>query len=166
MDVDAAIDYLIYMYYICAADNSAKNMLWVSFDSKVWFPSAYDLDSTFGNGEENWGFYNYDVMLPSVNDDKTILSNTPNGMILWTKLLNNYGDEIKTRYKELRRSVLTSSNVIKLFKQFQNQIPNEVYNNNLNRWPNLPNSKNDNYNQIYKFIKQREIKLDKIMNDL
>lgn len=164
MDVDSAIDYLIYMYYICAADNTAKNMLWVSFNNKVWFPSVYDLDSTFSNGEENFNFYSYDTMLPSFNEDGSIKSNTPNGMLLWTKLLNTYRKEIKERYNELRKDILNSNNVIRLFKNFKRQIPNNVYNENLNRWPNLPNSMNDNYNQIYNFIKDREKLMDEIIN--
>lgn len=164
LDVDAAIDYLIYFYYICAADNTANNMLWPSFDGVVWFPSAYDLDYTYGNDAPTLGFYNYDIMLPSFDTNGSIISNTPNSMLLWTRLLNNYRSEIKTRYNELRKNILTSDNVISLFQNFKNQIPNEVYENNLKRWPNLPKSNIDNYNQIYEFIKNREKIMDEIIS--
>ncbi|MBQ7141098.1 MAG: CotH kinase family protein [Bacilli bacterium] len=163
LDIDASIDYLIYIYYICASDNSAKNMLWASFDSKIWFPSAYDLDSTFGNGAPTMGFYGYDIMLPSIDTNNTIVANTPHEMLLWTRILNNYRDEIKVRYNELRTTILTSDNVIKLFNQFKNQVSDKVYNNNLIRWPNLPKSNEDNYNQIYNFIKNREKVMDEII---
>lgn len=164
LDVDAAIDYLIYMYYICAADNTAKNLLWATFDSKIWFPSPYDLDSTFNNGNENFTFYSYDTMLPSINSDGTIKSNTPNSMLLWTRLLNNYRKEIKDRYNELRKNVLTSNNVINYFKNFKNQVSDDVYKENLSRWPSLPNSTDDNYNEIYNFIKNRETLMDSIID--
>ena len=163
LDVDGAIDYLIYFYYICAADNTAKNMLWATFDGKIWFPSAYDLDSTFSNGNENFTFYTYDTMLPSFNDDGSIKSNTPNGMLLWTKLLNNYRSEIKERYNELRSDILNSNNIIKMFENFRRQIPDSVYSDNLSIWPNLPNSKDDNYNIIYDFIRNREKLMDEII---
>lgn len=163
LDVDGAIDYMIYFYYICAADNTAKNMLWATFDGKVWLPSAYDLDSTFSNGNADFTFYTYDTMLPSFNDDGSIKSNTPNEMLLWTRLLNNYRSEIKERYNELRKNILTSDSIIKMFESFRRQIPDNAYSDNLAIWPSLPNSGEDNYNRIYDFIKDREKLMDEII---
>ena len=102
-------------------------------------------------------------MLPSFNDDGSIKSNTPNEMLLWTRLLNNYRSEIKERYKELRKNILTSDSIIKMFESFRRQIPDNAYSDNLAIWPSLPNSGEDNYNRIYDFIKDREKLMDEII---
>ena len=180
LDVDAAIDYMLFMYYINGSDNAAINTLWVTYDGKVWIPSAYDMDATFGLHPMGRKYLSYDYMLPSKNGD-TISSNSD--MYLWERLLNVYTKEVKNRYKELRKSVLTSSNVINRFKKFINSIPKEEYVKDFNLWDStttidgekMVTWENDNnnlslinneLNKITDYITNREEILDERIDSL
>lgn len=165
LDIDATIDYIIYLYYTMAGDNVSKNILWATYDGTKWFPSMYDMDSIFGNGNANFTFYDVDAMLPAIDEWNNIDSATPNRNLLWTKMLNNFRPEIKSRYFELRNSILTTNNVKNQFENFRKYITEDAINENNSRWPNLPNNNIDNYQQIYDYTEQREKLLDNIINN-
>lgn len=146
LDVDAAIDYLILMYTIYMRDNSSKNMLWATYDGKVWIPSAYDQDGTFGQVWDGVRNAPANQMLPIIKDGK-IDPNIPFGpsthpidFILWKRLLNDCTEQILMRYKELRETVLSYENIVATFEDFRASVPESVYVADREYWADGRNS--------------------------
>ena len=182
LDVDAMIDYMIFMYYINGSDNSGSNVLWLTYDGNVWIPSAYDMDSTFGLNPYGVKFFDYNAMLPYIMDK--VYANTSN--ILWDRIMNIYKSEVKSRYFELRKSILTKENISRKFSEFINSIPSELYEEDINLWYDSAINKlsnyekmitwqnknnglsliENNYNFIVDYIENREKLLDDVMNKL
>ena len=182
LDVDAMIDYMIFMYYVHGSDNYGSNVLWVTYDGNVWIPSAYDMDATFGLDAMGVKFFEYNAMTPYIMD--RIYANASN--ILWDRIINLYKAEVKSRYFELRKSILTKENVIKKFNKIIKNIPNELYDEEIKLWYNSAINKisnydkmitwqnknnnlsliENNYNFIIDYIENREKLLDDVMNKL
>ena len=182
LDVDAMIDYIIFMYYINGSDNSGSNVLWITYDGKVWIPSVYDMDSTFGLNPMGVSYFDYSAMTPYIMDK--VYANTSN--ILWDRIMNIYKSEVKSRYFELRKSILTKENISTKFNKFINSIPSELYEKDINLWYNSAINKTsnyekmitwqnknnglslieNNYNFIVDYIENREKILDYVMNAL
>ena len=130
LDVDAAIDYMLYMYAIYMRDNSAKNILWATYDGVKWFPSVYDQDGTFGMVWDGIRSASITGMLPSVNAatgivDDQIVDN--NSTILWNKLLNLFTERVVERYRELRADALSEENILAHFAAFAAEVPDGIY---------------------------------------
>ena len=143
LDVDAAIDYFIFMYANCMHDNASKNMLWATYDGKTWIPSVYDQDGTFGQVWDGIRFESPQKYFPSVNGDRLDVSINygpniiPAGepyFILWDKLLNNFTAEILARYAELRKGALSTEHMIAELKKFEDAIPASLFEADAERW--------------------------------
>lgn len=162
LDVNAAIDAMIFTYYIAAMDNTAKNVLWATYDGVQWFPSMYDMDGTYGlfwNGE--FAKKTNDFIPKIVNGEVSLENN-----LLWKKLFDNYREEIKERYFELRKSVLSVDNVEDVFEEFFSLIPDVAYESDADRWSTMPSIHTNNINQIITFIKERVVWLDGFFEQL
>ena len=147
-DVDRAIDVLIYTYFIHANDNVAKNIVWATYDGVRWIPSVYDMDGT-------WGMYwDGSVGIPA-NDFVPAADN-----LLFQRLLENYPDEIKARYVELREGVLSRSNLRGQFEAFFSAIPKCMYAAEKSKWRSVPNNDVDQQAQILKYIEDRTAYMD------
>ena len=141
LDVDAAIDYVIFMYANCMHDNASKNMLWATYDGKTWIPSVYDQDGTFGQVWDGVRFETPGRYLPQVVNGKVDVNITygPSGnnkpkFILWDRIWNAYTEEILARYAELRATTLSVENMIAELKKFEDAIPVSVYEADAERW--------------------------------
>ena len=126
-DVDAAIDYMIFVCCIGARDNLLKNILYGTYDGKKWFMSAYDLDTTFGANVHNKGWYHV------INDrnqfaQAAVMHSVFNNIYKYSKA------KLKARYKELRSTILSDENVWYMFNNFVSDIPLAVYNMDAERW--------------------------------
>ena len=126
-DVDAAIDYMIFVCCIGARDNLLKNILYGTYDGRKWFMSAYDLDTTFGANVHNKGWY------PVINDrnqfaQAAVMHSVFNNIYKYSKA------KLKARYKELRSTILSDENVWYMFNNFVSDIPLAVYNMDAERW--------------------------------
>lgn len=133
-------------------DNSAKNMLMVTYDGSIWYPSLYDLDTSFGTDCYGNEVLNY----TTIND--SLVSN------LWKKLVRCFPEEIKKRYFALREDILTEENIMNKFWEYENVIPEEVFLKEKARWgENLPGY---DLEQIKEFLSVRIPILDVYMNSL
>ena len=133
LDIEAAIDNMLYTYFLSAADNTAKNILWATYDGEIWIPSMYDMDGTFGifwNGEpvESRTY-------PSIVEQGSF--NIP-GMKLYTILIECFADEVEERWIELRQSILTIENTTKVFNEFFAKIPDVAYESDALKWEGIP----------------------------
>ena len=143
IDIDSAIDYMIDTVLVEAADCMAKNTLYVTYDGKKWFFSAYDRDSTFGlhwNGKDFSG-----------------LASTPT-FTLWTsnKLMNllwTYKrDAIRARYAEIRAGAMSEANVAKTCWNFACLIPKPILLKDVEKWPSIPSSAvNDVHQMLHQY---------------
>lgn len=150
LNLDASINYLIMMEFAGLDDNIAKNMLLVTYDGKVWYPSLYDLDTS-------WGTVFHGKSLTDYSEITQVTRSR-----LWEKLIENYPHEIAKRYFELRKDILTKENVMKEFGDFYKSIPEETWKKENERWENIPGY---DYNQIEEFLDGRIPLMDELMKD-
>lgn len=148
-DVDRIIDYLVYITVLRAEDNRAKNIMWATYDGTKFIPCAYDLEGSWGM---NWS----GSFVSGSPEEYT----TPTDTMFLSKMVNNYGEELKARYAELRRSVLSYHNIETLFSSYVSQIPDLVYQAEKDRWPNQPGVKNNDLSQILTFARRHLRYLD------
>lgn len=138
LDIEAAMDCMIFAYFINGADNDAKNIIWVTYDGKIWIPSMYDMDGTFGiwwNGK-TIGEPDTVNSYPTVNADGTV--KLPAGSYLYSVLVECFPDELEARYRYLREDILTVENTRTHFEAFFSQIPNYVYRSDFEKWQDIP----------------------------
>ena len=141
LDVDAAIDYMIFMYANFMRDNASKNMLWATYDGKTWIPTVYDQDGTFGQSWDGINFAKSNNNLPSIQNGRIEVginfgpsgNNVPK-FILWDRIWNNFTAEVLARYDELRQSVLSTENMKAELKAFQDSIPESMFAEDLRVW--------------------------------
>lgn len=120
MDKEYLIDYWLFSYVAGIIDNLGKNLNIVTFDGNIWYPTFYDLDST-------WGL---DVYL---NKTKSPEIKCPdnycqgNNSYLWERVRHAFKYEIKERYSELRETIFDAESLKQRFRDFINKIPQEEY---------------------------------------
>lgn len=153
VNLERTIDSMIYTSAIMAADNTAKNIIWLTYDGQHWFSSMYDMDSTWGLYWTGKEYY---------QPNKTIVSNT-DGNYLWQRIYRLYKTEISTRYFELRSNILSLENINNQFTHFNNLIPTCVRTVEKEKWTKVPSQKTNNIVQIITFAEQRFAYLDNIM---
>ncbi len=149
VDIEAAIDTLIYTSFIYAGDNTAKNMLWATYDGTKWIPSMYDMDGTWGMVWD--GSFKYDAAtawFPYTGNN------------LWNKIWTNYHDEVVERYQELRNSALSLNNISQKFSSFFDLIPDMLYEAESNKWTSVPSQKINNETQIMSWLVTRVRTMD------
>lgn len=113
INLDAALNYHIIANFAYLADNSARNMLIATYDGEVWYPSLYDLDSSWGAYVSGWELYDYE-------NEPLNYGGSSN---LWKRLEENFGQELSARYSELRQGLLTKAYVMEQFEEFRDSIP-------------------------------------------
>ena len=165
-DIDKCIDSMLYTFFICADDNTSKNILWVTLDGKVWFSSMYDMDGTWGmrwNG--NIEFNEYTHPISSLADGKGLAPerNQSNLNLLWERIYVNYFDRVCERYAELRGEILSLENITNHFEAFFNSIPDVVRAAEKKKWTGVPTQNIDHLEQILTFIEKRMVVMDGIL---
>ena len=165
-DIDKCIDSMIYTFFICADDNTSKNILWVTLDGKVWFSSMYDMDGTWGmrwNG--NIEFNENTMLISSLADGKGLAPerNPSNLNLLWERIYVNYYDRVCQRYWELRQEILTVGNITNHFESFFDAIPDVVRDAEKKKWTGVPSQNINHLEQILDFASKRIEVMDKIL---
>lgn len=127
LNLDACLNYYCFLYRSSAVDNKTKNMLLVTFDGLIWYPTLYDLDATWGLYFGGDGLYMPDESFP----------NNHNSCLLWDRFAQLFGSEIKERYNELCSTVWSQENIEAAFTEFVNAIPAEAYARDREKWPAL-----------------------------
>ena len=141
VDVDRAIDSMLYTYMIRANDNVAKNILWLTYDGVHFIPSMYDMDAT-------WGLYWDGSMIDYKETWLGVYWNQ-----LWRKIFENMFNRVKTRWIELREGPLTYDNIISKFSDFIDGIPSIVKQAETLKWKDVPSKDVNNLDQIKDYTK-------------
>ena len=156
-DLQSLLDYHIYGLYMCGLDQYGKNQIYMTYDGTKWIASMYDLDSTWGlywNGE-NILPYNY---ARAQYEDQV---NGRLGNLLYERLEENFFDELRTRWNELRSSALSLSNVINRFERMSDIVPNDLVKEDyatttaFGQYTSIPSTTKNNIQQIRSFAVER-----------
>ena len=141
VDINSAIDYLIFSNIIGNGDAWGKNQVLLSYDGKIWYWHPYDLDGSYGL---NWtgGF--------SIQEGKI----WGNDHKLFERLTKLFLPQIQARYTQLR-TWLTPSYVVDKYVDYINNIGTENYQLDWNIWQpksqkenNINNLRKNVYNQF------------------
>ena len=120
-DVDSIIDYIIFSQITGNLDGYKKNWQWVTYDGVKWAVNAYDLDGTWG-----WSSWNYYAPYTT-----WIHNDTPPV----TLIIENYLDEIKARYKELRdKGVIDLAKIMQPLVNYVKVIGIDYYDMEYEKW--------------------------------
>ena len=109
---DAVLNYYVMADFAYLPDNLSKNMLLATYDGTIWYPSLYDLDTSWGadfHGKELYDYENEELYLAQSN--------------LFDRLEACFEQELAQRYFELRQDILTKENVMGEFNAFRAEIP-------------------------------------------
>ncbi len=151
LNLDATLNYYIMMCYGWMPDNAGKNMLLVTYDGMVWYPSLYDLDTTWGVDWMGQNIYDYKT------EEMQIASS-----LLWSRMETLFSKKLAERYFELRESVLDEEHVMDAFNSFYNSIPEEVLKREIEKWgSNIPGY---DLSQIQDYLDTYIPRLDKKFN--
>lgn len=145
VNVDRAIDVLIFTWVMCGIDNTSKNILWITYDGTVWAPCVYDMDST-------WGLWWDASHLNKAGEVKSWSNSSVN--LLFQKMRLYYADEILARYAELREGPLSDKSIEKRFTDFFESIPDPIYRAEELRWEGRPGLWMNHEQQILSFAKE------------
>lgn len=148
LDIQSAIDYYIFQYVILGTDGLAKNMLMLTYDKTKWYLSPYDMDSTFDLSWEG----------QMLNSSSAAFGESPylnSYSELWYLIENNFSSQIKSRYIELRKSVLSKSSIINEFENFVSIYGDDVYIQDIVPYPDIPSAIENNLQKLKTFISNR-----------
>ena len=151
-DFDASLNYIVCYYYFGAVDNLAKNMQLVTYDGKKFYPSLYDLDTTYGAFFDGSRKDTYDITF------------SYEASVLWYRFITLFPEDVAKRWFELRKDIFTKEATMKEFRDFYNLIPEESWTKEKERWgeDNLPGFGLD---QIEEFLNFRIKYIDMIMEN-
>ena len=112
LNLDAALNYYVMAEFAYLPDNYCKNMLIATYDGKIWYPSLYDLDTSWGSDFHGKLLYNYRSLPVPLHSNN-----------LFRRLENCYRAELAQRYFELREDIFTKEKVMDEFNAFREDIP-------------------------------------------
>ena len=156
LDLEACIDYYCLSLVMTHLDGLGKNMLMITYDGVKWFPSMYDMDSTWGLYFDGSSIVSYAYLFP--NEYQCYNS------LLWERLRANYAQQIYDRYMVLRSGALSIGNIISRFERFMDHIPSELYSEDLEIFPDIPSAATNNIKQIRNYAIKRGFYSDCIIN--
>lgn len=129
-----AIDYLLFIEFICAKDCVDKNFLLASWDGVQFSTMPYDLDTVFGLAWDGSG------IIYSPSQSVLIDSGGASGRGYWEKVKGAYGSEISARYAELRQDIFTLDNLYSLLTNFNKVYGLDLYEQEFAKWPTIPSN--------------------------
>lgn len=152
LDIDSAIDYLIFTVLQYGTDNTGKNYILATYDGVKWFFSAYDMDGTWGLRWSGDRFFSADL-------NPTLSAGSLKGFAQKHKLMGllhtHKYDAIQKRYNELRRTVLSETSVEEAFLNYISAIPKALYDEEVRIWPGIPSTMVNNVAQIVNWYQNR-----------
>lgn len=147
LDVQSAIDYYLHQYVICGLDGLAKNILLGSYNLTKWYLGAYDMDATFGLWYDGSKFVSTNYKCPEDYQEKFNL--------LFERLEENFWQEIQARYAELRKSAYSFANLCSSFERFTAKIGSELFAEDLEVFPGIPQGNTNNIKHLRVYIRDR-----------
>ena len=152
IDIDSAIDYMIFNCLINNTDGLDKNYLLDTFDGKKWYFAAYDMDGVLGNVWHGRSYYRAD-------GDCTFAGFEQTHRLM--HLIYTYDRaRLCARYRELRKEALSEEAVTHKLINYAADIPKANRDYEVLRWPGIPGTGTNNVGQILNWYRLRCIALD------
>lgn len=152
IDLDSAVDYMIFNCLINNTDGLDKNYLLDTFDGKKWYFAAYDMDGVLGNEWDGKSYYRAD-------GDCTLAGFEQTHRLM--HLIYAYDKaRLCARYRELRKGALSEEAVTHKLMNYAVGIPKANHDYEVLRWPGIPGTDTNNVGQILNWYRLRCIALD------
>ena len=149
VDVERAIDGMLFTYLTGAVDNVSKNILWVTYDGEVWIPVPHNLSGTWGLKWDGDEFISPGTVSPGHPYNE-----------LWRRFSESYYYEASQRWAELRRGPVTVENIERIARELDGMISDDVRDADAaTRSEHLTTDKN-NVEQIISFTRESIAYLD------
>lgn len=150
LDIQSAIDYMVYMLLIDGVDNIDKNYLLQTYNGEKWYFTAYDMDETLG-----WAWKNQ-LLRPDSDGLNVTLENITNGdNRLYYQIFKFHKEEILQKLKDLVAGMMSPENVRLDFAYFVRDINTTLYSEDAKKWGNKPNTSIINYQYIVDWYERR-----------
>lgn len=163
IDLKSAMNCMLYGTFSHMWDYPTKSLILLTWDSGIsWYITFYDLDSTwnlFWDGSKLTTENVFDFNHPESIDLSW-------GNALFKRIFANFKPELKAQWEKLRTSVWRNDQISSKFKNFINSIPEEAYERDQQKWPDIPSAKITDYGQIQQSIIERGNAMDKFMEGL
>ena len=148
MDIDTAIDYMIFSALIGNTDGVDKNFILSSYSGTKWYFNAYDLDSIFGNA---WFGGAYE----SSKQSSTSFAGMAATSRLFYLIYTYSKDKLIARYNVLRNGILSEDNIAHVFYNFCGRIPDPIINADNEKWPLKPGTYTETLSRIIEWYRLR-----------
>ena len=166
-DVEGLLDYYLFGLVTCGLDAFGKNQLYMSYDGLKWYPTMYDLDSTWGLWWNGSRFVEHSYARNEFQDFAD-----GNGNLLYIRVESLFVNEIHNRWRILRESALSIENILNRFERFIDIAPEslveEDYANTTGEgsFTDIPSKTTNNIQQIRSFVLARRSWTDKYIDEL
>lgn len=172
-DVNSLIDYLLYGIVSTGLDAFGKNQIYFTYDGIKWIASMYDMDSTWGLWWNGSKFVATDYAREDFQDLKDEGNGvTKQGNLLYLRLQQLFIPQLKTRYAELRKDVLSVSHIIQKFEEFNDVCPKDIVQEDYasttgeGKFTGIPSKTTNNIQQLRSYINARLTYVDGYINAL
>ena len=144
-DVDGIIDYLCFSNVIANYDGFGKNWQIGSWNGVRFGVYPYDLDGVFGDFfDGTFSFSPKDNFMEPIS----LMGNKKGyGGTYW--VYKYFATELKKRYSELRKAILTADNIINLLTDWCSRIGTDDFKQEYDRWKQSPCHRDSNINTEY-----------------
>lgn len=159
LDVQATIDYMLSIHVLAAGANTARNVVFVTYDGVKWIPSLYDADLSLGLDSKGNTNELIKTLIPDFEEDDKV--DTKTSSLLWQRMFDFYFEELEDRYFELRKETFTTSSILEDYKKLIEQIPEEIYSAEAIKYSKIPSIGIDPVLQVEAFLDTRWELLDK-----
>lgn len=171
IDVESAIDYLLYGIISTGLDAFGKNQIYMTYDGTKWIASMYDMDSTWGLWWNGQSF----VATDYAREDFQDLKDEGNGVakqgnLLYLRLQQLFITEIKARYAELRQTIFTYPYLVNKFEEFTQICPQDIVVEDYasttanGGYTGIPSKTTNNIQQLRSYISARLTYVDGYIN--
>lgn len=160
IDVNSLINLYLFGNWSHEWDFYNKSIIFLTYNSGAYFYAIpYDLDST-------WNMLWNGSQIDSNLVDFAWIDGSDNHNKLLLRLYANFKSEIAAQWQKLRNSVWRNDQATRAFKEYIDAIPEEAYERDQSKWPDIPSKKITDYAQIQQSIIERGAEMDRIMNGL
>lgn len=165
-DVPSLIDYYVFGIMACHLDGFGKNQMFQCYDGQHFIAQVYDLDSTWGLYWDGSQILSYTYPRSSYEDFQSSRS----GNLLYIRLASLFKEEIYARWTELKETVLSRENLIKMFEDWTNYNSNDLIAEDYSTstadgaFVKIPSTSTNNIQQLRKFVVQRWSQTEEWLN--
>ena len=122
VEVERALDVILFNSVFGATDSITGNQVWCTFDGKKWAPVPYDYDRSLGRSGN------------CLTEADESIAEVISENLLYEIIMNAYLEEIRARYAALRRNVFTVENVINFVEKKMSGLDDRYFSAELEKW--------------------------------